>query len=60
MKLLRFTADARAEFLAEVAYYNEAAAGLGERFEEEHPGAEAAAGHRKGMDQFRLKAGGPF
>jgi plasmid stabilization system protein ParE len=43
VKLLRFTADARAEFLAEVAYYNEAAAGLGDRFTEAVEEASALA-----------------
>lgn len=32
MKRARFVAEARQEFLAEVAYYNEALSGLGERF----------------------------
>ncbi len=32
MKRARFVAEARQEFLAEVAYYNEAQPGLGDRF----------------------------
>ena len=32
MKRVRFVAEARQEFLAEVAYYNEAQSGLGARF----------------------------
>lgn len=34
MKAVRFAAAAREEFLAEVAFYNEAQVGLGRRFTE--------------------------
>jgi len=43
VKRLRFTAEASAEFLAEVAYYNEATAGLGDRFIEAVEEASALA-----------------
>lgn len=43
MKSARFVAEARQEFLAEVAYYNEAQSGLGVRFTKDVEEATARA-----------------
>ena len=53
LKPLRFTEEARHEFLAEVSYYNEIEPGLGERFASS---VEEAAARAVGFPQ----SGSPF